>query len=140
MNEYTQLVVDYLLDGSSERKNALKDLIDRGILGSNPWADQTKVSINSYLEENPLGLCAEGIQRFRDATDTPAPTVRKIKFTVEAEVHETWQSDGFGNDSMVGHAIIGAITNVNFAWDDPQWSFKSARILENHTQVYRTNG
>lgn len=112
MNKIQKAAFEHLtVDGHPERKQALRDLVDRGAFTPTHSEQRAENIFVYYVKDNPLALCAAGIQRFKEAIGIKPPA-REIDVTVRLTLDDTWNdwkvssgNYGFTHDSMVAADI-----------------------------------
>lgn len=85
MNDFQQKVWEYLTlaGGTSERRIALKDLVERDFFFGSDLERNSKKFFDTYLAENKRGFCLDGLQRARAAL---LPKGRTLTVVVEVDV------------------------------------------------------
>lgn len=78
MNKVQKAVFDHLtVPGHPQRLQCLEDLLNRGFPGTQATEVSSRAFVLAYLDKNPRGFCAEGVQRLRDVVD-PQPKEKEF--------------------------------------------------------------
>ncbi len=104
-------VLDYLSNGSKQRKDALEDLINLRFFDA--FSEKSaRQKLTQYIDRNPRDFCENGLGRFRKAL--LGEKAKKLVITLEVPIAEHSSLDRLGrNESSDCGAVQGLLKAVH---------------------------